>query len=49
MEDVMDRNLDQNEQLVELGDASTETKGLGISAFDGVGNAKPLEGIDEAE
>ena len=45
----MDRTLEQNDALVDLGDASTETKGQGFSSNDGIGNAKPLEGIDEAE
>lgn len=45
----MDRIHDANDQLVELGEASTETKGVGLNSFDGIGNAKPLEGIDEAE
>ena len=45
----MDRNHEQVETLVDLGDASTVTKGQGFNSNDGIGNAKPLEGIDEAE
>ena len=41
--------LEQVETLVDLGDASTVTKGQGLNSNDGIGNAKPLEGIDEAE
>jgi hypothetical protein len=45
----MDRLPDQNDQLVELGDASTETKGIGTLSNDGFGEARPVEGVDPVD
>jgi hypothetical protein len=44
----MDR-IEQTDTLAELGEASAKTLGAGHDSFDGIGNAKPLEGVDDAE